>query len=119
MTKMFMTALQGMPRRISSPYIFTNDEGEPYKRVVKGFRAACKRAGIENFRFHDLRHSFASHLIMEGVDIRTVQELLGHKTIAMTLRYTHLIQSHLHNAVGVIDKVFGGTHADDLNRLPG
>jgi site-specific recombinase XerD len=78
-----------------------------------------KRAGIENFRFHDLRHSFASHLIIEGVDIRTVQELLGHKTIAMTLRYTHLIQSHLHNAVGVIDKVFGGTHADDLNRLPG
>ncbi len=56
-------------------------------------------AGIENFHWHDLRHSFASRLVMAGVDLRTVQELLGHKTIAMTVRYSHLAPTHLQEAV--------------------
>ncbi len=56
-------------------------------------------AGIAKFTWHCLRHTFASRLIMAGVDLRTVQELMGHKTIQMTCRYAHLGppgQSHLH-----------------------
>lgn len=63
------------------------------------FEECCKKAGIENFHWHDLRHTFASRLAMAGVDLRTIQELLGHKTLAMTLRYAHLSQTHTQAAV--------------------
>jgi integrase len=55
---------------------------------------ALKKAGVRNFHWHDLRHTFASRLVMSGVDIRTVQELLGHKSILMTMRYSHLSPDH-------------------------
>ena len=51
-------------------------------------------AGIEGVTWHTLRHTFASRLVMAGVDLKTVQELLGHKTMAMTARYAHLAPSH-------------------------
>jgi site-specific recombinase XerC len=53
-----------------------------------------KNAKVEDFTWHCLRHTFASNLVMQGVDIRTVQELMGHKTIQMTLRYAHLAPQH-------------------------
>jgi len=58
-----------------------------------------KDSGIAHFNWHDLRHSFISRLVMAGVDLRTVQELAGHKTIAMTCRYSHLAPSHVSAAV--------------------
>lgn len=84
------------------PYVIAKSDGSQYGDWKKGFDAACKRAGIEDFRFHDLRHTFASNLVMAGVDIRTVQELMGHKDIKMTMRYAHLSKPHLLVAVNKV-----------------
>ncbi|MEO0180189.1 MAG: tyrosine-type recombinase/integrase [candidate division WOR-3 bacterium] len=61
----------------------------------KAFRKACREAGIRDFRFHDLRHTYASWKVMDGVDLRSVAELLGHRTLAMVMRYSHLSPDHL------------------------
>jgi integrase len=58
------------------------------------FREAIKKADIKDFTWHCLRHTFASRLIMAGVDLKTVQELMGHKSITMTARYAHLSPEH-------------------------
>jgi hypothetical protein len=61
--------------------------------------------GYKDFTFHDLRHTFASRLVMAGVDVPTVQALMGHKTITMTLRYTHLTNAHKRQAVQVLERI--------------
>jgi integrase len=91
--------LQSVKIETASNYVFPNRVGEPFKDIKNGFIAAQKRAGIERCRFHDLRHTFASHLVMNGADIATVKELMGHKTIAMTMRYAHLSKEHKQRAV--------------------
>lgn len=78
------------------------DELFPVKRIEKPFSKALKCATITNCRFHDLRHTFASHLVMNGVDLMTVKELLGHKDIKMTMRYSHLSRGHKNKAVDKI-----------------
>ena len=67
------------------------------------FEPVLEDANVANFSWHGLRHTFASRLVMAGVDIRTVQELLGHKTIAMTVRYSHLAPTHTLAAVERLD----------------
>ncbi len=64
-------------------------------------------AKIRDCTFHTLRHTFASHLIMQGIDLTNVKVLMGHKDIKMTLRYAHLAPGHTSKAVNVLDKVFG------------
>jgi len=80
--------------KMDSPWVFCDDEGKRLSRfcndIRRSFLKVLKEAGIKDFRFHDLRHTFASHLVMAGADIMTVKELLGHKTLEMTLRYSHL-----------------------------
>jgi integrase len=84
--------------------VFCTPQGTPYKNFRTAFEYAVRQAGIVDFTFHDLRYTFASRLIMAGVDLPTVQALLGHKTIAMTLRYTHLSSDHKQRAVGKLEQ---------------
>ncbi len=95
-----MQVLKELKKKSKSAYVFAVDGKLPTKRGVQSrFRAALKRAGIKDFRFHDLRHTFASHLVMNRADLKTVQELLGHKTFSMTLRYAYLSSDHKRKAV--------------------
>jgi len=65
--------------------------------------ASIRRAEIEDFRFHDLRHTFASHFVMRGGSLKELQEVLGHKNITMTMRYAHLSQEHKKKAVNLLN----------------
>jgi len=103
MSEPLVEVLRKIPRRLDSPYVFQRKGGEKFQKMRTGFENAVKRAGIPRVKFHDLRHTFASHLVMGGVDIRTVQELLGHKDIRMTMRYAHLGPDHMRNALTVLD----------------
>jgi integrase len=79
-------------------------EGEPYKRVyTKAWQKALKRAGIENFRWHDLRHTWASWLAQKGVPLNDIQEMGGWETAAMVRRYAHLSPAHLAHRAQVLD----------------
>jgi integrase len=100
-------ALSSIERHKDSPYVFLSHTGKPYTNVRKSFETALKKCDIINFRFHDLRHTFASQLVMMGIDIKTVQELMGHKTIEMTLRYSHLSPDHKKKAVDTLGKKIG------------
>lgn len=94
-------------RNPDSAYIFTSFDGKPFVDIKKSFHTALLRANIQDFRFHDLRHTFASQLAMGGVDLLTIKELLGHKNIEMTLRYSHLSCDHKKRAVKVLDSING------------
>jgi len=83
-------------------YVFSLDGHSRIQSIRTGFENARKRARISDFTFHDLRHTFASHLVMSGVDLLTVKELLGHKSINMTLRYSHLSPAHKRKAVELL-----------------
>jgi len=98
--------LRNLSSRLKNEWVFPSSTGiTPLdgNNFTKGvFVPAVREAKIENFKWHDLRHTFASRLVMKGVDLRTVQELMGHKTIAMTLKYSHLSPRHQKEAVQVL-----------------
>ncbi|PLR38745.1 site-specific integrase [Chimaeribacter californicus] len=91
-----------------------NSEGKVMPAVRKmrvdsntAWRAALKRAGIEDFRFHDLRHTWASWLIQAGVPLSALQEMGGWESIEMVQRYAHLAPNHLTEHARHIDAIFG------------
>ena len=90
-----------------NPYVFPHklgkNAGEPVHDVKNGFHAALELAGIEDFTWHDLRHTFASWLMMRGASLRSVAELLGHQSMKMTMRYAHLSPAFLSAEVSLLD----------------
>jgi integrase len=90
--------LAGLPR--NGVYVFAEGDGEPPWDFTHTFAASVKRAGIHDLHLHDLRHTFASRLAMAGVDLLTIKELGGWKTLSMVTRYAHLSPDHKRAALG-------------------
>ncbi len=84
--------------------VFPGKSGRPLVDIKTAWAALLRRADMENFRIHDLRHSYASRLVQRGVDLYRVQRLLGHASPTMTQRYAHLAPDHLADAVAVLDQ---------------
>jgi integrase len=102
-------ALEGLNRK--SDYVFSNRNNKRIDNAALqlAFKEALRKSQIEDFHFHDLRHTFASNLVMNGIELNDIRELLGHKRMEMTLRYSHLSPKHKGKVVNVLDRVFGGT----------
>lgn len=86
-------------------FVLDNGNNQPLHHqgtYLKMLKRIYKKAGIEGANLHTLRHTFASHLIMKGVDPRTVQEYLGHSTIQITEKYSHLSKSHKREAIKIL-----------------
>ncbi len=92
-------------QRKNTNHIFSGKDGGRVNNFEKSWRGVLTEAKIEGFRFHDLRHDFASRLVMNGVDLNTVRELLGHSDLSMTLRYAHLAPRIKAAAVAMLDTV--------------
>ncbi|MCD6413410.1 MAG: site-specific integrase [Elusimicrobia bacterium] len=82
-------------------YVFCSGKKEPYKKIDTIFGNAVKRAKIVDFHFHDLRHTAAAYMVMSGMDLTTVKEILGHRSIKMTMRYAHLSPHHKRTAMEI------------------
>ncbi len=95
-------------RKLHTELVFPGNTGKPVE-IRKPWLKAVEQAKIEDFRFHDLRHSAASYLAMNGASLAEISEVLGHKTLQMVKRYAHLSESHTRNVVASMnDKIFGG-----------
>lgn len=89
---------------IGSEYVFLNPiTGKPYSNIMKSFKKALRAANIENFRFHDLRHTVATRLVEKGIDLVVVKEILGHSKIDTTLRYAHAVPERKLAAISVLN----------------
>jgi integrase/recombinase XerD len=100
------------------PFVFTNPAtGRPYRNLRGSFHAACRRAGITDFRFHDLRHTFASWAVQNGMDLYRLSRILGHSTLQMTTRYAHLATDQLHEAVRSMATLMATRSSDSTNGL--
>lgn len=98
-----------------SGYVFHDNRAKLYDRKVqRSFKNALAKASIKNFHFHDLRHTFASHLRQNGVDLHTISKLLGHKDLRMTKRYAHLNVDSLRSAISKINFTFSSRSGEKL-----
>jgi integrase len=111
-------AVLALVRREGVSFVFANKgTGKPFHQVARSFSAALREAGISDFKFHDLRHTFASHLAMAGVELITIKELLGHKDVTMTLRYAHLAPAQKRRAVDVLNGILMGAPERTIQKL--
>jgi integrase len=104
--------------RSPGDFVFTNPSGERIDSVhftQNVFRPTCRKLEIRELRFHDLRHTFASHFVMNGGDLYVLQKLLGHHSITVTEMYAHLAPDYLHEAAGVVS--FGAPQRGGVTQL--
>ena len=111
-SKPLKTLLSGIEKRQDCLYVFNND-GVKLGDFKRSFHTACKNAGLKDLRIHDLRHVFASALVMNDVSLYKTGALLGHRTPNMTQRYAHLKPGTLKKE---IERSFGGKNAEDLKK---
>jgi site-specific recombinase XerD len=90
-------------------YFFCSPDGKKIRDFRTSFRNAVRKAGLKGVSPHKIRHSFASHLVMSGADITTIQEILGHKDIATTRIYTHVTGTH---KAGALERLTWGKKAN-------
>src|SRR5438034_4112571 len=96
------------PHRPSTDLVFSSSSGGHIVDVRTGFQNACKRAGLTDLHFHDLRHTFASQFVMARGDLYILKEVLGHKSINMTQRYAHLSPSYKIKAIDRMNTLWAG-----------
>ncbi len=97
--------LKSMERKGS--FVFQNSKTDTrFRDFFRSFKTACRKAGVPDLRFHDLRHTAATLMVMGGVDLVTVKEILGHSKIEMTMRYAHPTPENKRRAVNVLGSVF-------------
>ncbi len=113
--------LSALTRNPECEYVFLGKNGLPAGDIKKAFMGALKRAKIKDFRFHDIRHTFGSQMVMQGIDTRTVQQVMGHKTIKMTMRYSHLSPEYVQEAMMRLDNAWTlyGHQAKTVNESNG
>ncbi|MGH9599816.1 MAG: tyrosine-type recombinase/integrase, partial [Terracidiphilus sp.] len=121
-----MTTLITYPRSQGTSHhsgpVFLNTEKDRLRSARDWFEPAVEKAGLKDYTWHCNRHTFASRLVMAGVDIRTVAGLMGHATIGMTMRYSHLAPEHSQAAVdrlvsseALVTKLATGKTGEKLN----
>jgi integrase len=96
------------PRRLGTDLVFCSSSGRRIVDVRTGFLNACKRAGLTDLHFHDLRHTFASQFVMAGGGAWVLREILGHKSLTISLRYTHLAPTYKIKAIDRMNTLWAG-----------
>jgi integrase len=94
--------LRAHATQAQSPWVFPRADGQKPVFLDYAWRVACARAGLVDFHFHDLRHTSASYLAMSGASLRDIAEILGHKSLKQTMKYTHLVEPHTR---GVLERM--------------
>ena len=95
--------------------MFRKRDGSEWGSIRTAFEGALREAKVEDFRFHDLRHTFASHFMMSTGDLPALQKILGHATLAMTMRYAHLAEGHVRQAMNALRFSTKSAHGGKLN----
>jgi len=89
-----LVLLRTQAQSARSRWVFPNRSGSQPQLLDYAWRQACEQAGIDDLHFHDLRHSAASYLAMSGASLREIAEILGHRSLTQTMKYTHLMEPH-------------------------
>ena len=96
------------PHRLGTDLVFSSPRGGRIVDVRTGFLNSCKRAGLTDLHFHDLRHTFASQFVMAGGDLYILKEILGHKSPAMAARYAHVSPTYLIKSIDRMNTLWAG-----------
>jgi integrase len=118
LSKEALLVIQAVPKEYDMDYVFYSKDGKQLTDIKRSWHAIRKAAGLpDDFRFHGLRHHFASSLVSNGVDLYIVQQLLTHKSHAMTQRYSHLSPNALKQATEKAGKLLTGQAPEPDNKV--